>query len=80
MSDMKHRVEDPVAVYDVMREAATRLGAVYAQRVTVGGADDPAIIEIRNIDAEVNAIDPHDIEAQRDMTEVLYSRYVALVG
>lgn len=31
--------DDPVAVYDVMREAANRLAAVYAQQVTVGGID-----------------------------------------
>lgn len=54
--------EDPVAVYDTMREAATRLIALHAERITVG---DPAMVEMRKIRAEARAVNTHDIPAQK---------------
>jgi len=57
--------EDPVVVYDTMREAATRLMAEYRGRLTVGGIDDPAMKEMRAILAQAEGVDAHDIESQK---------------
>ncbi|MET4705169.1 hypothetical protein ABIB54_002666 [Frigoribacterium sp. UYMn621] len=70
--------QDPVVVYDVMREAANRLVGVYAQRATVGGTDDPAIQSISAIYDEVEAIDPNDLAAQEAATGDFRARYAAL--
>lgn len=71
-------VDDPVVVYDVMWEAANRLGAVYAQQVTSGGVNDPAIAKMRALDAEVEAVDPDDLDAQKAKTVDLRRRYEQL--
>lgn len=73
-----HTPQDPVAVYDIMREAATRLMSLYAQRITVGGDDDPAAVEIRNIRAQARAVDTHDMDAQLAATAEFNERYTAL--
>lgn len=67
--------DDPVVVYDMMREAANRLCAFYARQVTAGGLGDPAIGEIRAVWAEVNAVDTRDLEAQRAATAEFRRRY-----
>lgn len=72
--------DDPVVVYDIMRETANQLGGLYARRVTVGGLDDPAIAALRELDAEVAAVDPEDVAAQRAMTAELWARYDALAA
>lgn len=70
--------EDPVATYDIMREAATRLMSLYAQRITVGGDDDPAMVEIRAVRAEARAVDTHDALAQRAAAAEFNARYARL--
>ena len=72
--------EDPVVVYDNMREAATRLAAVYARRITAGGPDDPDLAEMRAIKAAVEAVDPHDPAAQKTMTADLVRRRAELIS
>ena len=72
--------DDPVAVYDVLREAANRLGGLYVQRVGAGGLDDPAIVALRALDAEVAAVDPADIAAQKELTAELRRRYADLIA
>lgn len=71
--------DDPVVVYDTMRDAATTLGAVYAQRIGVGGLDDPAVVAMRALDAEVAAVDPGDVTAQKAMTVELRRWYAERV-
>lgn len=41
MTDETPTTEDPVVVFDTMREAATRLMAEYNSRITFGGLEDP---------------------------------------
>nr|WP_152665904.1 hypothetical protein [Mycobacterium sp. UM_NZ2] len=67
--------DDPVAVYDTMREAANRLTAVFAEQVTIGGIADPAIVAIRALRAEVAAVAWNDLAAQKAMTAELVRRY-----
>lgn len=69
---------DPIVTYDLMWEAANRLGAVYAEQVAEGGLKDPAVIAMREIHAEVEAIPARDPVAQRAKTEDLGRRYKAL--
>ena len=69
--------QDPVVVYDLMREAANRLIGVYAQRGTVGGLNDPAVQAIIAVLDEVEAVDPRDVGAQRAATEVFRARYAS---
>jgi hypothetical protein len=73
-----HAAEDPVVVYDTMREAATRLMAEYNARVTVGGLMDPAMREMRAISAQVGAVDTHDIVAQKRAATEFNARYESL--
>ncbi|TXH11127.1 MAG: DNA-binding protein [Spirochaetes bacterium] len=70
---------NPVSVYDTMREMSNRLVAVYAERITAGGLDDPAIVQIRAVRAEVDAVSATDMEAQKELTEDLRKRYAALI-
>jgi len=72
--------DDPVAVYDVMRDIANRVVAVYASRVTVGGVGDPAGQAISDLVDEVDAIDAHDLAAQKAATATFRKRYEALVA
>ena len=60
--------EDPVVVYDIMRESANRLAALYIRQVTVGGTEDPAILEVIAINDKVLAVDVNDLQAQLDLT------------
>jgi hypothetical protein len=62
-------IEDPVVVYDVMREAANRLVGFYATQVTVGGMSDPAIQKMREVRAMALAVDPRDMAVQKSATE-----------
>ena len=71
--------DDPVVIYDIMREAANRLCAFFAGQATVGGIEDPAIAEIWAIREEVNAVDTRDLDAQRQTTEDFRRRYKMLV-
>jgi hypothetical protein len=59
---------DPVVVYDVMWEATNRLTSLFVGQVTVGGMDDPAIQRIREYRSRAEAIDPDDLDAQRQLT------------
>lgn len=61
-------IHDEVAVYDVMRESATRLTGEYARRATAGGPDDEALIEMRAVRARARAVSTHDIESQLEAT------------
>ena len=70
--------ENPVVVYDVTREAANRVVDFYASQATIGGADNPAVIAISDIYAEVKAIDARDREAQHAATESFRARYAEL--
>jgi excisionase family DNA binding protein len=70
--------DDSVAVYDIMREAANRLTALYVPQITAGGAEDPAIIAMRAISKEVDAVAWNDIAAQKAMTAELDRRYAEL--
>ena len=63
-----NKSHDVVATYDVMREAAVRLMAEYAQRVTVGGSDDEALAAMRAVRARARAVDTHSIPAQLEAT------------
>lgn len=75
-----HDVADPIATYDIMWEAANRLGAVYAEQVREGGLGDPAVIAMRALTAEVEAIPTADLAAQRTMTVELVRRYDDIVS
>lgn len=70
--------EDPVAVYDAMREAATRLMSLHAQCITVGGPDDPSMIQMRKVRAEARGVGTHDIAAQKAATAEFTARYMRL--
>ena len=72
--------EDPVVVYDIMRESATRLAALCVRQVTVGGAEDPAILEVRAINDQVLAVDATDLQAQLDLTTEFDKRYRGFIG
>ena len=72
--------EDPVVVYDIMREAANRLAALCVRQVTVGGAEDPAIIAVRAINDQVLAVDVNDLQAQLDLTAEFDKRYRGFIG
>ncbi|TFD04125.1 hypothetical protein [Cryobacterium sp. TMT1-66-1] len=77
---MSRRSANPVVVYDAMREAATRLMGVYRRQLTIGGVEDPAMIQMRAVLAAVEAVDPHDAEAQRAATDEFRARYAELRG
>ena len=59
--------EDPSVIYDVLRESANRLSALYVRQVTVGGAEDPAILRVRAVGDQVRAVDVGDLEAQVEL-------------
>ena len=65
---------DPVATFNAMRDAATHLGAVLAQRITVGGRDDPAMVEMAAWKSRVDAIDYNDMAAQQELTTTIVAR------
>lgn len=67
--------EDPVVVYDVLREAANRLSALYVRQVTVGGAQDPAILRVRAVRDQVRAVDVDDLCAQVELIREFDRRY-----
>ncbi|WP_027465292.1 hypothetical protein [Curtobacterium sp. UNCCL17] len=62
------RTTDPVVSYDVMWEAANRLTSLYVRRITVGGTEDPAIVEIRQIRRRADDVDVDDLDAQHQLT------------
>lgn len=75
MSPMRRqKTRDPVVVYDVMREAATRLIALYAGRRTAEGLAAGDAAEIRAIRDLVERVSFSDMEAQRRVTTQLRSR------
>ncbi len=67
-------LDDPVVLYDVMREAGSRLCAFYIARRREEGPDDVTTDKLRAISAWVQATDPHDTAAQR----LAYVRLVEL--
>lgn len=64
-----------VVTYDIMWDAANFLRGLINQQVTVGGHDDPAIVRMRSIREEVEAVDPDDLAAQRAVTKRLHDEY-----
>lgn len=66
--------EDPVVVYDVMREAGNRLIAAILENTADGGLNDPAIQAVRDVRAELRAVPVNDIQAQHDKTNDLVMR------
>ncbi|MBX3196290.1 MAG: hypothetical protein KF727_14480 [Microbacteriaceae bacterium] len=75
MSDAAIRAEDPVTVYDVMREARTRLAAAYSARE----GDDGLVVEfVRALNGEVEAVAFDDIDAQRALAADFDRRRAAL--
>ena len=73
-------VDDPVVVYDVMREAANRVVALLSERVTVGGAGDPMIQKMHEVDDVVAAVPTHDVSAQRAATVRFRRQYEQLLA
>lgn len=71
--------DDPVSVYDNMREAANRLGGMRLHLSTTRAERDAAIAVMRAEDAEVNAVPSDDMTAQKALTAELDRRYDALV-
>lgn len=71
--------DDPVVVYDLMREAANRLVAEYAAQRTDAGLPAAARDEIRRIRQQVASVDPEDMDAQRRLTDELWARVRAFV-
>lgn len=71
--------DDPVSVYDNMREAANRLGGMRLHLSATRAERDAAIAVMRAEDDEVNAVPPHDMAAQKAMTAELDRRYDELV-
>lgn len=76
-TDNGSTAQDPVAVYDIMRETANRWMAIYAARVTVGGLEDPAVQAIIGILDKVDAVDSRDLGAQLRATKNFRHRYEA---
>ena len=70
--------QDAVVIYDIMRETANRLMAVYAGLVAIGGLEDPAVQRIVEILDEVEAVDHRDMAAQLEATENYRHRYEAI--
>lgn len=71
--------DDPVSVYDNMREAANRLGGMRLHLAATDAERDAAVAAMRADDAEVDAVDAYDMPAQKVMTAELDRRYDALV-
>jgi hypothetical protein len=69
--------DELVVIYDIMWEAATRLRGLYSREVREGVLDDPAIKKMREISAEVEAVDPDDLAAQQAMAQKLRREYAA---
>jgi len=72
--------DDPVVVYDVMREAANQLIATHLRAVKDGGLSDPAIQAVRAVRAELRTIGSADIPAQKAMTARLEASRKRLSG
>ncbi len=63
--------ENPVVIYDVMREAATRLRGALVARGEIEAA--------RAVHDKVRAVDPRDMAAQRAKTAELHERFLAML-
>jgi hypothetical protein len=75
-----HRIQDPVVVYDVMREAANRLISLYIRQINAGGIEDPAVQMIRSIRQEVHNVSIEDIAQQVALTESFVHRREELLN
>lgn len=69
---------DPAVAYDILWEVANRLGAFYAEQVVEGGPQDPAVVMMREISTEVEAVPPGDPAALAAKTTELAQRYEAV--
>ena len=78
MTANQPRAQDPVVVYDVLRESANRLASIYAERVTVGGLEDPAVLAIIAILDEADAVDSRNTDAQLEATDAFRQMYAAI--
>jgi hypothetical protein len=65
---------DPVAVYDIMREAATRLVSAYYSRAVDHPVDVNTMRAMRGVRAEALAVPSDDIDAQLAATESFNGR------
>lgn len=72
--------DDPSVVYDRLCEAASRLEAVFNQRATIGGIEDPDVQEMQATIALVKSVKKRDVAAQKAMTADLNERYNSLTG
>jgi hypothetical protein len=72
--------DDPAVVYDRLCEAASRLEAVFNERATFGGIEDPEVQEMRATIAEVRSVDRRDVAAQKQLTADLDARYENLTS
>jgi hypothetical protein len=72
--------DDPTVVYERLCEAASRLEAVYNERATFGGVEDPEVQEMQATIALVKGVDRRDIAAQKALTEDLDERYNSLTA
>jgi len=64
----RQETNDPVVVYDVMREAAHRLIAGYASWRGPFGLPEAAAAEIRRVRSRVDSVDITDLDEQRRLT------------
>jgi hypothetical protein len=65
---------DPVAVYDIMRESATRLVSAYYTRANEHPVDGDTMKAMRAVRAEALAVPTDDIAAQLAATESFNDR------
>lgn len=70
---------DPVVVYDSMRESANHLIATHLKQVENGGLEDPAIQAVRAIKSELKAVPLDDMKAQQAKTFELTARQAELL-
>ena len=71
--------EDPVVVYDLMREAATRLKSVYVAQMRDGDRED-ALARISALKAEVRAVGTRDVAAQWEAQRSFVERYESAIA
>lgn len=74
------QLEDPVVIYDIMREAANRLISLYVGQIDEGGIEDPAVQMIRSIRQEVHDVPTEDLAQQVTLTESFVKRREQLLN
>jgi hypothetical protein len=74
------QIQDPVVIYDIMREAANRLISLYVKQIGEGGVEDPAVQMIRSIRQEAENVPTEDIAQQVALTESFVNRREELLN